>query len=446
MPLFTSRRMWCGSIIESAASLRSSWLLFLLLVAYVCGAMSQTPSETSLPVGVLVGYQGWFRCPGDGSITNSWSHWSAKGEPSAETIAVDLYPDTSELSSRSLCQLPEETIDGRPTYLFSSYFKETVDKHFEWMQNYGIDGALLQRFTQSISGQKEEGDTVLKNVRDAAEAHHRVFAIEYDVSGAPAETVLQELTDDWTYLSRDIRITSSSAYLSMNGKPLVAVWGLGFNDGHHIDDPKLALEIIHWFKRHAHVTVMGGVPADWGTLSADSVSKRAWRKVYAALDIVQPWTVGRYGSIDAVDRWKTTHLIPDLELTEKNHQLYMPVIFPGFSWHNLYRKEPKNQIPRLGGSFLWRQAYNARTAGAPFLKIAMFDEVNEGTAIFKAASLRRDAPQSGYWLTLDADGARLPSDWFLQIANEISRMFRGEIEPTLQLPLNPENFAEPVHK
>ena len=50
------------------------------------------------------------------------------------------------------------------------------------------------------------------------------------------------------------------------------------------------------------------------------------------------------------------------------------VIFPGFSWYNLNRGAAQNQIPRNGGAFLWRQAYNARRAGAQILKIAMFDE------------------------------------------------------------------------
>jgi hypothetical protein len=117
--------------------------------------------------------------------------------------------------------------------------------------------------------------------------------------------------------------------------------------------------------------------------------------VYAQLDIVQPWTVGRYATLDQADAWKRTHLIPDLVLTKKNHQLYVPVIFPGFSWHNLNRDKPENQIPRPGGKFLWRQAYNARTAGATIVKIAMFDDVNEGTAILKAAPSRSDAPTQG---------------------------------------------------
>jgi len=71
------------------------------------------------------------------------------------------------------------------------------------------------------------------------------------------------------------------------------------------------------------------------------------------------------------------------------------------------------------------------------LKIAMFDEVNEGTAVFKAASRRQDAPDQGYWLTLDADGAVLPSDWYLRLAGEITRMFHGEIPPNAKLPEHP---------
>lgn len=71
------------------------------------------------------------------------------------------------------------------------------------------------------------------------------------------------------------------------------------------------------------------------------------------------------------------------------------------------------------------------------MKIAMFDEVNEGTAIFKAVPSRKEAPQPGYWLTLDADGENLPNDWYLRLATEISRMFRGSISATEKIPIQP---------
>jgi hypothetical protein len=189
---------------------------------------------------------------------------------------------------------------------------------------------------------------------------------------------------------------------------------------------------------------MGGVPAGWRTLNADSSSNQGWTAVYSALDIIQPWTVGRYRNLEAIDQWKVTHLIPDINLTKKKGQGYMPVIFPGFSWHNLNRDSAENQIPRLGGKFLWEQAYNAKTAGAAFVKIAMFDEVNEGTAIFKAAPSRKDgAPEPGYWLTLDADGDTLPNDWYLKLASSISRIFHETAPATSDLPITPAATLTP---
>src|SRR5260370_6490474 len=161
---------------------------------------------------------------------------------------------------------------------------------------------------------------------------------------------------------------------------------------------------------------MGGAPARWGTLHGDSRKEAAWAGVYAAMDVVQPGNVGRYGTLEAVDRWKEDVLVPDVKVADKNRQIYMPVIFPGFSWSNLKRNARENQIPRLRGEFLWRQAYNAKMAGAKVLKIAMFDEVDEGTAILKVVSHRKEAPEQGFWLTLDTDGADLPSDWYLRLA------------------------------
>jgi hypothetical protein len=96
-----------------------------------------------------------------------------------------------------------------------------------------------------------------------------------------------------------------------------------------------------------------------------------------------------------------------------------------------------NAIPRNGGRFLWRQAVNARQVGAPLLKIAMFDEVNEGTAVFKLASHRADAPDQGFWLTLDADGENLPSDWYLRLSGEITRIFHGTAKVTTEMPRPP---------
>lgn len=99
--------------------------LALALFTLVVSAHAGSRKQIDLGGKVLVGYQGWFRCPGDGSPNNTLSHWS-KGAPTPETMSVDLYPDTSELKSQSRCLLPGVTISGKPAYVFSSFPKATV--------------------------------------------------------------------------------------------------------------------------------------------------------------------------------------------------------------------------------------------------------------------------------------------------------------------------------
>ena len=100
---------------------------------------------------------------------------------------------------------------------------------------------------------------------------------------------------------------------------------------------------------------------------------------------------------------------------------YLPVVFPGFSWHNMNPSATFNRIPRRGGRFYWRQVERALAAGSTMLYGAMFDEVDEGTAMFKVAASPRDAPREVATVTLDADGEQVPADWYLRLAREAQR-------------------------
>jgi hypothetical protein len=102
----------------------------------------------------------------------------------------------------------------------------------------------------------------------------------------------------------------------------------------------------------------------------------------------------------------------------------MPVVFPGFSWHNMNRTAAFNPIPRHGGHFFWRQVERALRARSTMLYGAMFDEVDEGTAMFKVAASRSEAPVERPVVTMDADGTPLPSDWYLRLAREAQRRLR----------------------
>jgi hypothetical protein len=45
---------------------------------------------------------------------------------------------------------------------------------------------------------------------------------------------------------------------------------------------------------------------------------------------------------------------PDLAWCAEQKLVYLPVIFPGFSWHNMYGA-PLDSIPRLKGAFYQAQ-------------------------------------------------------------------------------------------
>ncbi|MEM9016960.1 MAG: hypothetical protein AAGC68_08090 [Verrucomicrobiota bacterium] len=104
---------------------------------------------------VVTGYQGWFRAEGDG--TGMGFHHYKKGkkfEPGHCTI--DLWPDLSEFDEEEKFPTPFRHADGRVAHVFSSLHPKTVDRHFRWMAEYGIDGAFVQRF--GVHGAKERRD------------------------------------------------------------------------------------------------------------------------------------------------------------------------------------------------------------------------------------------------------------------------------------------------
>jgi hypothetical protein len=384
---------------------------------------------------LLMGYQGWFACTGDGSPINGWSHWFRGNRSEAGNVTVDFWPDISELDKDELFATRMTLPDGSPARVYSAYTAKTVLRHFRWMQENELDGVLLQRFTSEL-GQPELfalRNQVAGNVRAGAEKYGRVFAIMYDISGQPENTLVGTLTNDWNFLTRTQQLTDSPRYLHHQGKPVVAVWGLGFND--RTGTPEQALEVIRFFKA-AGCTVVGGVPAYWRTLNGDSKTNAAWAAVYREYDVISPWAVGRYGDDAGADRFARTLIAPDLAAAKAAGCAYMPVVFPGFSWHNLKGGE-YNQIPRRGGAFYWRQVYNAERAGCTMIYGAMFDEMDEGTAMFKLAPTAAQLPVEGKFVPLDADGIKLPGDWYLKLANEAGKMLRGEIPLTNGVPIKP---------
>jgi hypothetical protein len=417
---------------DSGAAIGAGWL-------NLCADSAAYPpvDPATLQGKVMAGYQGWFGAPGDGSVSNSWRHWFRSQTPVAADATFDLWPDLSELD-------PDErfatsmTIGGAPAALFSAYNAKTVARHLRWMAAYGIDGAFLQRFlseTAPGSAGQELRDQVTLNVMAGAESHGRTFAIMYDISGAAGATLVADLTADWEHLVDDLGVTASRRYQQHDGLPLVAIWGLGFTDRPGTVADALALQDYFCCSAAApyRAAVMGGVPTHWRTGTGDS--QPGFDTVYRSFDIISPWSVGRYADNAGVDAFNADQIQPDLTEAAAHGRGYLPVVWPGFSWANLMQDPGVfNQIPRHGGAFFWKQVSAALASGATMLYVAMFDEVDEGTAIFKAAATQAAVPDQGQFLSLDADGQAVPTDWYLRLAGAGAKTTAGQTPWSASLP------------
>jgi hypothetical protein len=75
-------------------------------------------------------------------------------------------------------------------------------------------------------------------------------------------------------------------------------------------------------------------------------------------------------------------------------------------------------------------------SGAKMIYVAMFDEINEGTAILKCTNAPPTNQPPAKFLTYEG----LPSDHYLWLTGQAGRMLRGET------PLNKELYLNVDHK
>lgn len=154
------------------------------------GRTLKRADPTTIQNKFMVGYQGWFTCAGDGPPLgpghHGWLHWFNYPMPDGGRPNTDLWPDVSEYSPSELYPAPGlKHASGEQAFLFSSRHPKTVQRHFHWMAQHGVDGAFLQRFAGQTDleagneGIRNQRDEIGDRVREAAEKEGRVFAIMY---------------------------------------------------------------------------------------------------------------------------------------------------------------------------------------------------------------------------------------------------------------------------
>ncbi|UKZ74543.1 hypothetical protein TrVFT333_002213 [Trichoderma virens FT-333] len=271
------------------------------------------------------------------------------GLPTAELHDLAMFefvPDVSQYPANCLFASTLKAPNGQPVQLYDNTCQGVVDLHFKWMQQYGIDGIVVQRFLSHLDD--TSFITVLNQVEAAAVKYGRGFMVEYDASGGNSATgsVAAQILAD--YNSKVKPYTTSSAYIHHNGKPAVMVFGVGYTTVaiNVTDGANIATQL-----KGAGAYVGYGVPPTFGT---DLRANTGFAAAYKAANLISPWTVGSFSEGGYLKGYHTTTQIPD------SHFDY---------------------FPRYNGSFYSMQA-DAITSLAIkplFAFNAMFDEINEGT-------------------------------------------------------------------
>ena len=388
-------------------------------------AVSASPAAAASAAGdvvgkITVGYQGWFACIGDGAPINAWWHWSQNeaAAPSPSNQNLKAWPDMTIYNTGYPTAYANLNNGGSPN-LFSSYDQQTLNVHCSLMQANGIDTIALQRFDPNGS----EGPTrnaVTAKLNTAAQAAGRKFYIMYDATGWT--NMKTEMPADWTNVMS--QYASSSAYAHQNGKPVVGIWGFGFNDTNHPWSAADCLSVIQWFQSQG-CYVMGGVPTYWRTGVNDS--RAGYLSTYSAFNMISPWMVGRIGSVTDSNNFYTNVNVGDQSYCNSNNIDYQPCVLPG----DLSARQ------RVHGDFMWGQFYNMVRVGAQGIYISMFDEYGEGNQILNTAPTQSSVPTNSGLLSLDEDGTACSADYYLRLTADGGKMLKGQIALTSTRPTSP---------
>ncbi len=405
---------------------------FLFLVVSITFLMAGAQQYSSYKGLVMAGYQGWFAAEGDNSH-RGWYHYQGKNGFGPENCTIDLWPDMTEYTKTY--PSPFFFADGRNAPLFSPYDEETVDLHFKWMKEYGLDGVFMQRFIGEVKrpAGKRHFNQVLQNALKAAKKYNRAICIMYDLSGSKPED-MDLVVQDWLELQSLFALFDSNenpTYLHHNGKPLLAIWGIGFNDKRHYSIQNTDY-LVDQISKAGNCALMLGIPYYWRSWGNDTENDPQLHALIQKADIIMPWAVGRYDS-KTYKKVASQTLKKDFQWC-KQHQIdYVPLVFPGFSWGNMRQnKAIIDQIPRLKGEFLWKQVAGAKAAGAEMLYVAMFDEIDEGTAIFKCAT-ENELPLNGNMRFVGIEN-ELDSDFYLWLVGEAKKWISGSQQYDSKLP------------
>ena len=413
------------------------WSSLLLLIAIIFSSQVNAQAvvdATSMNHKIMAGYQGWFRVPGDRPGSRSWAHVFNGNAPAPERLALDTWPDMSELTPEEKVVIPGWNFpDGSPATMYSAQNPKTVLRHFQWMKQYGIDGVWLSEFCGSFRNGRPDSAmyTIMKNVQVAARKTGRTWAFMWDMTsfnGSTSKEVVQNTLINYWKKMVDDGVTTDPRYMHDHGKPVLLIWGFFAN--RPASQPSYMNPVLDFMLAPGkyQATMIAGADNKWRQGTPEFVA------MLMRMQGLQPWTVGRRirnpntgYQTPYTDEWAG-----DIAMCKAHGVTFMPVINSGTHIAGPPPIPPAlPYVPRRHGNYLWQQFIAASKTGAiSSAFVAMFDEVNEGTQIMKVTS---KPPVQAQFLTYD--GAT--NDYYLRLVGEGAKYMRSGKPVPLAIPISP---------
>ncbi|KXN83155.1 Serine/threonine-protein kinase-transforming protein raf [Leucoagaricus sp. SymC.cos] len=317
----------------------------------------------------------------------------------------------------------------------------SVNRHFHWMAEHGVDGAFLYRWAGWLGEGQSSGrnliDEVIDHVREAAEKEDRVFAIEYDVYKVSVSDVALAdiLEQDWKNLIYEKGMLNSPNYLRENGKPVISLAGLGLCDAGHT--PTLVRSIVAMFQRitPGGAYIIAHLSASWRSLEGNADPNA---------ELLDVWLNEFHAICPNISAANGKRMKADVDFIRKRLEGgqrtidYIPSVYPGTSTHNWTEGKWKwNEYKRDGGRFLWDQIYNASKLGARTMYGVSWDDYCYGHALLPVVPQKNLLPQTNkcMFMALDEDGYDLPSDWYMRICGLAAEALHDKRKVSQMFPL-----------
>jgi hypothetical protein len=279
----------------------------------------------------------------------SLQHVHSVGNTHQDLVLTDPLPYIAEYPSDCLLDTNFILANGKHAKFFTSYCVPVIEKHFQWMAKYKIDGIFVQRFFNATDPTNPFYNStlmLLNTVRQMAEKYDKFFAVEYDLSGMPSTWTLDQfvavLEPDYNNVLKPL--FQSSSYIYQDNRPVIELWGVGINAA---GPPGTVFgDIIDRYHSTAeNPWIVLGIPHEWLDFKDAARDPNGYFKTWQKAECIQPWPVGAFSSVDDLRGQLKQYLLPGKKQTDEWGIKFGGAFTPGGSNHNPTKNDDGGQAP-----------------------------------------------------------------------------------------------------